>query len=84
MDETENRDPLAAIVYRDPTVSILFGVALFLIVLILAAGAVFAATRHVELLAGSLVLTGLFAIAGIGFGLVRSLRGKHAIRRRRA
>jgi hypothetical protein len=84
MDEIENRDPLAAIVYRDPTVSIMFGVALLLIVLISTGGAVFAATRHVELLEGSLVLTGLFAIAGIVFGLARSLRSERALRRRRA
>jgi hypothetical protein len=82
MDNTEDRDPLTATLYRDPAASILFGIALLLIVLNTVAGAVFAVSKHVEPLEGSLALTGLFAIAGAVLGLVRSLRGGRAIRRR--
>jgi len=55
---------------RDPVVSILFGVALFLVLLL----ALAAYSRDGGLLKVALVLTGIFAVVGAVFGLVRSLR----------
>ena len=82
MHDPSNQDSLASIVYRDPAVSILFGIALFLMLFIPFAGAVFARTGHPELLEAALVLTGAFAVVGAVFGLVRGLRSRTARTRR--
>ena len=84
MDEPSDHDTLAAILYRDPVASILFGIALFLIVLLLAAGAFFARSGRPELLETALVLTGMFALVGAAVGLVRGLRSGRATTRRSA
>ena len=81
MDETANRHRFASVLYRDPAVSILFGVALLLIPLIVLAGARFAASGHAELLQAVLLLTGAFSIVGMVLGLVRSLRSARTITR---
>ena len=86
MDESENRDAAASVLYRDPTVSILFGIALFLIVLNLTATAVIARLgfAYLGLLEASMLLTGAFAVAGMVVGLSRGIRSGSAAKRRSA
>ena len=72
----------ASILTRDPTVSILFGVALFLIVFDTLAIFRFAVSRHPGLLIAALLLTGAFAVVGAMFGLMRGLRSGRATRSR--
>lgn len=66
------------LIRRDPTVAILFVVGLLLVllnataaVLLVAAGPTF-----LPLVEATMLLTGAFAVAGIGFGLARSLRAR--------
>ena len=86
MDESANRDPVAAMLYRDPAASILFGIALFLIVLNLVAAAVFARLgfAYLGLVEAAMLMTGAFALVGAGFGLWRGIRGGRAAKRRSA
>ena len=86
MDENENRDTVASVLYRDPAASILFGIALFLIVLNLTAAAVIARLgfAYLGLLEAAMLMTGAFALVGAGFGLWRGLRSGRAIKRRSA
>jgi hypothetical protein len=65
----------------DATVSILFGIALLLIVLNATAAALIAAggIEYLGLLKASLLLTAAFAVAGMVFGLMRGLRNGRAI-----
>lgn len=83
MNEAENRDTFGAKLRRDTAASILLGVALFLTVLNFAAAMVIArrGIAYIGLMEGALVLTGLFAVVGAAFGLVRGLR---TAKRRRA
>lgn len=86
MGESENRDAVASVLYRDPAASILFGVALFLIVLNAAAAAVFArlGLAYIGLVEAAMLLTGAFALIGAAFGLWRGLRSGSAAKRRSA
>ena len=83
MHEPANRDTLASIAYRDPTVSILFGFCFFLIVL-LPIAVIFARSGHLGLLKVALLLTLAFAVVGAVVGLVRGLRSGQATKRRSA
>ena len=73
MHEPANRNNFASILYRDTAASLLFGFSLFLIVLLLVAGLIFARSGHAELLKAALLLTMAFAVVGAVFGLVRGL-----------
>ncbi len=84
MVEPANRNKFAAILFRDPAVTIMFAIALLLIVLLPLAGAVFARTGHPELLMAALLATGTFAVVGMVLGLVRGLGSERAIRKRSA
>jgi hypothetical protein len=84
MDEPANHDTAASILFRDPVVSVMFGVSLLLLLLILTGTAVFARSGHAELLKTALLLTGAYAVAGTVLGLVRGLRSARAIKRRSA
>jgi hypothetical protein len=74
------RSPKGEAVNRDTTVSILFGVALLLITLIVIAATLIAVSgmAYVGLLKAALLLTAAFAVAGMGFGLIRGLRSGRA------
>jgi hypothetical protein len=76
--EEPDHDKLTAILTRDPVVTIMFGIALVIIVLDLTFTGVAARTHHIEILKIPMLLTGAFAIAGIVLGLVRSLRSRRA------
>ncbi len=67
-------------VSHDPAVSILFGIALLLILLNLIASALVAASglAYAGLLKATLLLTAAFAIAGMAFGFMRGLHSKSA------
>jgi hypothetical protein len=67
---------------RDTTVAILFGFAVLLVVLNIAAAGFIAARgmAFFYLLKAALLLTALFAVAGILFGLQRALRNGRAIK----
>jgi hypothetical protein len=67
---------------RDTTVSVLFGVALLLILLNGIAAALIAGggMAYVELMKVALWLTAAFAVAGMIFGLMRGLRSGRATR----
>ena len=84
MDESANLDKVRSILVRDPTVLIMFAIALFLIPLLTVGGIVFARTRNMELLFAALLLTATFAVAGMVLGAVRGLRSEGAIKRRSA
>ena len=71
-------DELTSFVRRDPVSAVMFVVAICLTVFAFAATAVFVRTRDPELLKTALVAMGAFAIAGIVFGLVRSVRNRRA------
>ena len=82
MSEPENRNTVAAILYRDPAVSLMSGAALLLIVLLPVAGVIFARSKDAGPLIAVLVLTGIFAAVGAAFGLVRGMRSGSAVKRR--
>ena len=84
MNGTENLDRVRSILTRDPIVTTMFAIALFLIPLLTVGGVVFARTRHIELLLASLLLTAAFALAGMAFGAVRGLRSERALKKRSA
>ena len=67
---------------RDITVSILFGIALLLIMLYVTAAALIAVwgMAYVGLLKAALLLTAAFAVVGMGIGLMRGLRSGRAIK----
>lgn len=69
---------------RDTVASILFGIALLLIVLNAIAAALIAVggMAYVGLLKAALLLTAAFAVAGLVFGLMRGLRSERAIKTR--
>ena len=69
--------------HRDTTVSILFGIAVLLILLTVAASALIAVSdmAYVGLLKAALLLTAAFAVVGMVFGLVRGLRSRRSINR---
>lgn len=80
MDETANCDASTPSLRRDKTAAIMFGAAIVLIVL-LTASVIVVARRgfaHDGLLEVALLLTGMFAVAGIVLGLGRSLRSGRA------
>jgi hypothetical protein len=81
MDEPANRGTVTSILYRDPTVSILFGLCFFLIVF-LSVAVIFARSGRLELLNVALLLTMAFAVVGAVIGLVRGLRSGRAKNRR--
>ena len=83
MDEPENRDKVASILYRDPVVSLLFGFGLFVILFVSVAIVIFHRSGHAELLKAALLLTGAFAVVGAVTGLVRGLRSGRVTKRRR-
>jgi len=70
------RSAKGAAAHRDTSVSILFGIALLLIVLnaIAAARIAIWGITYVGLLKATLLLTAVFAVAGTVFGLMRSLQ----------
>jgi hypothetical protein len=72
-------------VKHDTSVSILFGIALVLIVLnaIAAARIAIWGITYAGLLKAALLLTAAFAVAGMAFGLIRSLRSVKPIESRR-
>jgi hypothetical protein len=76
MDELTDLDKFTALVRRDATVTIMFGIALFLFfVMLVATGVVgrlgFSRAWLLEIVLG---LTAVFAVAGIVLGLARSIR----------
>ena len=56
---------------RDPAVSFLFGVSVLVVVLYAVAAGVYPGMAFAGLLKAAAALTGMLAIAGIAFGLVR-------------
>jgi hypothetical protein len=74
------RSPKGAPPNRDPTVSILFGIAFLLILLNVIATARIAlwGMAYLGLLKATLLLTASFAIVGMVFGLIRGLRSGRA------
>jgi len=76
------RSAKGAAAHRDTSVSILFGIALVLIVLnaIAAARIAIWGITYVGLLKAALLLTAAFAVAGMAFGLMRGLRNGRAIK----
>ena len=83
MEEPENHDAVASILYRDPVVSLLFGFGLFTILFLSLAIAIFHRSGNAELLRPALLPTGAFAIVGAVTGLVRGLQSGRATKRRR-
>jgi hypothetical protein len=75
-------EKIGSLLTRDPVAAIMFGVALMLIVMNLSFVAIVAHTHHIEILKVPMLATGAFAIAGIVFGFVRSLR--NAVRKQSA
>lgn len=67
---------VGADVKRDAVASFLLGVAILLTVFNMIAGGLVAVSgmAFLGLLKASMLLTGVFAVVGIGFGLVRGLR----------
>jgi hypothetical protein len=59
---------------RDPPTAIMFGISIFLTFALLFAAAMAARTHDFEAVKIVVLATGAFAVAGIVFGLVRSLR----------
>lgn len=86
MDESEKRDTFSAMLSRDPPASILFGVAILLVVLNLAAAMIVARRgfAYIGLMEGALLLTGVFSVVGAAFGLVRGLRSTRTAKSRSA
>jgi hypothetical protein len=74
------RSRKGAAVHRDKAVSILFCIAFLLILLNVIAAALIAAQgmAYVGLAKAALLLTAAFAVAGMGFGLMRGLRSGRA------
>jgi TRAP-type C4-dicarboxylate transport system permease small subunit len=72
--DLEDQSKLTAILTRDPFVTIMFGIAIMLIVVNLSFAAIEVRTHHIEILKIPMLATGAFAIAGIVLGFVRSLR----------
>jgi hypothetical protein len=70
----ENPDTVTSSIYRDPAASILFGIAIFLIVFLSVAVHHFAVSRQPALLMAALLLTGAFALVGMVLGLMRGLQ----------
>jgi hypothetical protein len=80
------RSSQGAAVHRDIAVSILFGIAVLLILLTGLASALLAVSGmgHVGWLKAALLLTAAFAVAGMVLGLVRGLQSGGAIKTQRA
>ena len=74
------RSRKGAAVHRDTAVSILFCIALLLILLNVIAAAFIAAwgMAYIKLAKAALLLTAAFAVVGMGFGLMRGLRSGRA------
>ena len=70
-------------VRRDPAVWIFSGIGVFVLILVFA-GFFFARSGHAELLKVALVLTGIWAVVGVAFGLVRGVRSGRAAKSRSA
>jgi hypothetical protein len=73
----EDQDKITALVTRDPVLSIMFAVAVMLIVLDGAFASIAAHTKNVEILKLPMFATAVFAAAGIVLGLARSLIVPH-------
>jgi hypothetical protein len=86
MDEPTDLDKFTALVLRDKTVTIMFAIAMFLIVFNVVAIGVLArrGLGHAGLFEVSLALTAAFAIAGVALGLVRSIRSGRRAKNRTA
>ena len=86
MDEPNDLDKFNALVHRDKTVTVMFAIALFLVVFNVVAIGVLArrGLGHAGLFEISLALTGVFAVAGIALGLARSIRSARAGKNRTA
>jgi hypothetical protein len=80
------RSGTGAAVQRDRLVSILFGIALLLLLLNVSAAALIAAwgMAYVGLLKAALLLTAAFAAVGMVCGMIRGLRSGKAIKPRTA
>jgi hypothetical protein len=63
---------------RDPLEAIMFGIAAVLAFALLVSAAMVMRTHNIAPVKITLLAAGVFAVVGIGFGLFRSLRGKHA------
>lgn len=75
----EDQDKLIALATRDPVVAIMWG-AMFLLFMFNLYGFIIAARFHeFGVVKVSLSVTLVFAVAGIVFGLVRSLRAKQSV-----
>jgi len=63
---------------HDPVEATMFGIAAVLAFTLLIFAGIVARTHDVQLIKIPMIAVGVFAVAGIAFGLFRSLRGKHA------
>ena len=67
---------------RDPPVAIMFGVAAMLTFAFPLCAEVVARTHNFGILKGVLLATGLFALAGVAFGIMRSIKMSRAVKTR--